>query len=112
MSIVEKYDKTRAGFWAYLDEAGELKDIFMNHYAKSYESGLFDEKTKRLMAMVGAIAAGCEGCMLGQCTRALNLGATRAEVLECCAIAFSLGGTMAGSKISLIMQLLDEKGIK
>jgi hypothetical protein len=33
------------------------------------------------------------------------------EVLEACGVAFSLGGTMAGSKIAIVMQMLEENGL-
>ncbi|ADD69687.1 Carboxymuconolactone decarboxylase [Denitrovibrio acetiphilus DSM 12809] len=112
MSIIEKYETTRKGFWDYLGEVGETNEIFQEHYTKSYAPGIISAKNKRLMGMVGAAVAGCEGCMLGQVTHAIAEGATRAEIVEACAVAFSLGGTMAGSKISLIIQFMDEKEIK
>jgi len=113
MSIITKHDKTRQGFVDFFDQQdSEISGLFLSHYAKTYEDGLFDAKTKRLMAMVGALAAGCEGCMIGQCRRALDLGATRAEIMEACGVAVSLGGTMAGSRVSVIIQAMDELGIK
>lgn len=114
VSKEEKYadiQGTRTGerkLFEFVKQSGETGEIFMKHYESSYEDGVFDQKTKRLMAMVGAIAAGCEGCIIGQAKRAIALGATRQEVIEACKVAASLGGTMAMSKIALVMMLMDE----
>lgn len=113
MSIVTKHDKTRKGFMDFFDQSDkELSGLFLDHYAKTYEDGIFDGKTKRLMAMVGALSAGCEGCILGQTRRAIDKGANRAEILEACSVAVSLGGTMSGSRIAMVMDLMDELDIK
>jgi len=101
----------RGNFWGYLEGAGELGELFEKHYAATYEDGAFDQKTKRLMAMVGAIAAGCEECIIGQAIRAIDQGATKEEILEACSVALSLGGTMAGSKVSMVIQLLKDKDV-
>lgn len=112
MSITEKYERTRQAFMDFTEEVGENGETFLKHYSKSYESRIFDEKTKRLMGMVGALASGCEACMIGQCRRAIENGATRAEVIEACEVAFSLGGTMAGSRVSTVLQYMEENGVK
>jgi alkylhydroperoxidase/carboxymuconolactone decarboxylase family protein YurZ len=113
MSVVSKQDRTRKGFMDFFNEqGGELSEMFLSHYAKTYEDGIFSAKVKRLMAMVGALAAGCEGCIVGQCRRAIDLGATRAEIIEACGVVVSLGGTMAGSRVSLIMQVMEELEVK
>ncbi|WP_022850697.1 carboxymuconolactone decarboxylase family protein [Limisalsivibrio acetivorans] len=111
MTITEKYEGISSAFWRYLEEENDKGPLFKEHYSKTYEKGLFDTKTKRLMAMVGALAAGCEGCILGQASKAIENGATKEEVLEACSVAFSLGGTMAGSKIAIVIQLMKEKGM-
>lgn len=102
---------TRANLWEFTELQGEKGELFKEHYAATYADGLFSSKVKRMMAMVGALAAGCEGCIMGQASRAIDAGATKDEILEACSVAFSLGGTMTGSKISLVMQLLKDKGM-
>ncbi len=62
------------------------------------------------MAVVGALVSGCRACMLYQTEEAINLGATVDEVLETCAVAISLGGTMAAGEVTHIMGLLKEMG--
>lgn len=111
MSITEEYTEISKNFWIFAQQQQEKGDLFSTHYEKTYEAGCFDAKTKRLMAMCGALVSGCKGCILGQAQKAIAAGATTEEVLEACSVAFSLGGTMAGSKIALVVQLLREQGM-
>jgi hypothetical protein len=41
----------------------------------------------------------------------LALGATAEEVLEACAVAISLGGTMGAGETTRVVQFLQEKGL-
>lgn len=104
-----EHELIRENFFEFVELSGETGELFSKHYESSYEDGLFDQKTKRLMAMVGALAAGCEGCIVGQAKRAIALGAAKDEVIEACKVAASLGGTMAMSKIALVMLLLKDE---
>lgn len=76
-----------------------------------YKDGVLTGKTKRLMALAGALIGGCRACILFQTEHALNLGATPEEILETCAVAISLGGTMAGGQTTRVVGLLEEKGL-
>lgn len=109
MNLTEDYNTISENFWIFLQMQGEQGKSFADHYEKTYESGIFDTKTKRLMAMCAAIVMGCKGCILGQTQKAIEDGATAEEIMEACSVALSLGGTLAGSKIALILQLLREK---
>lgn len=79
--------------------------------AEVYADGVLDSKSKRLMAMVAALVAGCRGCILFQAHHALDRGATVEEILEACAVAVSLGGTMAAGQTTRVVQFLEEKGL-
>jgi alkylhydroperoxidase/carboxymuconolactone decarboxylase family protein YurZ len=79
--------------------------------AEVYKNGELDSRTKRLMAMVGAIVSKCEGCILFQLKTALESGATTGEVLEACGVALSLGGTMGSAEIAKVMEYLVEEGL-
>ena len=76
-----------------------------------YADGALSAKMKRLMAVVGALVHGCRACILYQTDEALAAGATAAEILEACAVAISLGGTMGAGETTRIVQFLDEKGL-
>ncbi|MBE0466994.1 MAG: carboxymuconolactone decarboxylase family protein [Candidatus Desulforudis sp.] len=75
-----------------------------------YKNGALSAKTKRLMAIAVAVASGCKGCILYQTDHALNLGSSSEEILEACAVAISLGGTMAAAETTRVVQYLEEMG--
>lgn len=74
-----------------------------------YKDGVISGKNKRLMALVGGLVHGCRGCILSQTEYALQLGATSDELLEACAVAVSLGGTMAAAESARVVAYLSEK---
>jgi AhpD family alkylhydroperoxidase len=76
-----------------------------------YKNGVLTGKIKRLMAVVGALVHGCRACILFQTEEALTLGATAEEILEACAVAISLGGTMGAGETTRVVQFLEEKGL-
>ena len=76
-----------------------------------YKDGMLSGKIKRLMAVVGALVHGCRACILYQTEEALALGASAEEVLEACAVAISLGGTMGAGETTRVVQFLQEKGL-
>ena len=103
-------------------EIGEMWDIYkkcMPDVARAYDElpmevykdGVLSGKIKRLMAIVGALVHGCKACILFQTEEALALGATAEEILEACAVAISLGGTMGAGETTRVVRLLEEKGL-
>ena len=103
-------------------EISELWDIYkkcMPAVARAYDElpmevykdGVLSGKIKRLMAVVGALVRGCEACILFQTEEALSLGATAEEILEVCAVAISLGGTMGAGETTRVVRFLEEKGL-
>lgn len=76
-----------------------------------YKDGVLSGKTKRLMAMVAALVHGCRACILFQTDWVLKLGATVEEILEACAVAISLGGTMGAGETTRVVLYLEEKGL-
>ena len=76
-----------------------------------YKNGVLSGKIKRMMALTGALVHGCRACILYQTEEALTLGATAEEILEACAVAISLGGTMGAGETTRVVQFLEEKGL-
>ncbi len=76
MSISEEYRTISTNFWIFAESQQEKGRLFAEHYEKTYENGLFDTRTKRLMAMCGALVMGCKGCILGQAKKAIASGAS------------------------------------
>jgi AhpD family alkylhydroperoxidase len=73
-----------------------------------FKEGALDSKTKRLMGMALALGVGCRNCVLGQATAALDLGATKEEILETIGVVVSLRGTTGVAESLRVIQLLDE----
>lgn len=76
-----------------------------------YKDGLLKGKTKRLMALAIGVVSGCRGCILYQADEALAAGADPEEILEACAVAISMGGTMAAAETTRVVAYLQEKGL-
>lgn len=89
----------------------EFKAGYEESNAEAYKDGSLSAKNKRLMAVAVSISQGCTGCMLFQTQAALDLGATKDELLETMAVAVALGGSMASSKTAQVAAFLEQKGI-
>lgn len=103
-SIADNWD-------AYRKAMPEIADAYDPLPMEVYKDGYITGKHKRLMAMVAALCSGCRGCILFQTGEALKLGATVDEVLEACAVAISLGGTMGSAQVSRVVEFLREEGL-
>lgn len=90
-----------------LPEVGRAYEVLP---AEVYKDGALSAKTKRLMALAGALVHGCRACILYQTDEALALGATTEEILETCSVSISLGGTMAAGETTRVVAFLTEKG--
>ena len=88
------------------DLAVSLKDTS----DEAYKEGAVSAKTKRLMALAIALGVGCQNCELGQAMKALELGATREEVLETIGVVVSIRGTTGLAESYKVIQLMDELG--
>jgi AhpD family alkylhydroperoxidase len=104
------------------DQIGDMWDLYkkcLPEVGKAYDAlpmavyrdGALPMKIKRLMALTGAIVHGCRACALFQTDHALAVGATVEEILEACAVAVSLGGTMGAGETTRVMEFLVEKGL-
>ena len=111
MQTTDELSEISENFSYFLNNTGENEKLFAKHYEQVYQPGIFDTKTKRLMALCGAITSGCLGCILGQTKQAIANGATKEEILEVCSVMASLGGTMACSEVAYIIKYLKEVGM-
>ena len=94
------------------DQMPDLSDAYYGAVKDAvYSDGALDLKTKRLMSLAIAIQAGCKDCMLSQTSKALDLGATAAEIFETCSVAISMGGTLSWSKVLVVADYLHERGL-
>lgn len=110
-SQVETQQKINELFQKYrelLPEVGQAYGVFPE---VAYRDGALSSSIKRLMALTGALVNGCEACILHQTGLAIEQGASVEEILETCAVAISLGGTMAAGETTKVVQYLEERGL-
>lgn len=88
----------------------EVAEVYDPLAQEVYKDGAVSGRHKRLMALVGGLVHGCRGCILYQTENALQQGATVEEIFESCAVAVSLGGTMASAETSRVVAYLRETG--
>ena len=88
-----------------------LPDVMAHESAKwdsVYADGALSTRVKRLMALGIALRARCENCIVGQTMRALEAGATRAEIMETIAVNMAMSGTTGIAEALRVLKLLEE----
>jgi len=107
-SPIEKDRNRRAQLEKIMTQLPEVRKHLGGLVEATYKDGALDEKTKRLMSLAIALGVGCENCTLGQVNAALDLGATKDEILETLEVVISMRGTTGVAESLKIIQLLDE----
>jgi AhpD family alkylhydroperoxidase len=74
--------------------------------------GALDAKTKELMALALGIAARCDGCLAFHAKATVELGASRAEVMETVAMAVYMGGGPSLMYGALALEAYDQFAAK
>lgn len=111
-SILQYEDKMWELFDLTKERMPELTEAYYGGVKEAvYRDGALDLKTKRLMSLAVAVQAGCKDCMISQTSKALDLGASPAEIFEVCQVAVSMGGTLAWSKALVVADYLSERGL-
>jgi len=91
----------------------ELPGVMAAHTAfrdEVYKDGALSLKVKGLIALGIALRAGCTGCIIAQTKRAVEAGATKAEVLEAVSVAIAMSGTTAVGWSWRVVKVLEELG--
>lgn len=88
---------------------GEAVNAFMGLLGAAYTPGAMDVKTKELISVAIGAYNRCEYCIVFHVFKALEAGATRAEIMEAAMVAVAFGGgpSMAYST-TLLKQSIDE----
>ncbi|WP_163351814.1 carboxymuconolactone decarboxylase family protein [Desulfovibrio sp. JC010] len=107
-SQIEKNEKRKENLGKFLETMPEAGKNVIEMVEIAYKDGAIDSKTKRLMALGIGLAVGCENCTLGQATGAIELGATKEEILETIQVVISMRGTTGAAESLKVIQLLDE----
>lgn len=88
----ESYTKISERMGKYAADAPGVMGAFANLHEVSGQAGELDAKTKELLSLGIAIAIRCEGCITFHVHDALELGATRQEIVEVVDVAVCMGG--------------------
>jgi AhpD family alkylhydroperoxidase len=76
----------------------------------AYKDGALSTKIKRLIALAAALKVGCTNCILAQTQKALEAGASKAEILETLQVLIAIGGTTGIAESLRVIKFLDESG--
>jgi AhpD family alkylhydroperoxidase len=95
--------------------AGQLPGVMkalMELHSEVVKDGALSARTKELMMVGIAVALRCEPCLLKHVSEAVNLGATREEVMEAVSTAIVMAGGPAVAYGSLVvLKTLDELNV-
>ena len=75
-----------------------------------YRDGALSHKVKRLIALGIALRAGCTNCILHHTMQALEVGATKDELLETISVEMAISGTTGIGESLRVVKILDELG--
>lgn len=97
------------GLGAISETNKENVNAFMRLLNVGYKEGALTTKTKELMSVAIGVYNRCEYCIVYHVYKALELGATREEIMESAMVAVGFGGgpSMAYSA-TLLKQCIDE----
>jgi len=81
---------------------------FMGVTQSVLKQELIPPKTKELMAVAVAVGIRCQPCIANHVKRALEQGATAAEIMEACSVAIMMGGGPSIAYTSYVVQALKD----
>lgn len=95
----------------FLSGVGAFRE-FEDLEGHALADGALSQKHKELIALAVSITHSCYGCVEYHVTKALDLGATRKEVVETAAVALALGGGVVQWPARYVFRVLEdiEKG--
>jgi len=95
--------------------AGELPGVMnsmMGLHSEVVKDGALSARTKELMMVGIAVALRCEPCLWKHVPEAINLGATREEIMEAVSTAIVMGGGPSVAYGSMVvLKILDEMNV-
>jgi len=76
------------------------------------QDALLPAKTKRLMMVAVAVTQRCQQCIRAHVNAAVELGASRAEILETTGVSILMAGGPAMAHVStVVLEVLEEAGV-
>ena len=100
------------GMAALKEQVPDLMGAFGALMEQVAQDGLLSAKTKRLMMVAVAVAQRCRECIRAHVKAAVELGASRGEVLEAAGVAILMAGGPAMANVStVVLEVLEEAGV-
>jgi AhpD family alkylhydroperoxidase len=81
---------------------------FARLHRKAVEDGALTGKTKELIALSISVAIRCEGCIAYHVHDAIQMGATRPEIIEAIGVAVLMGGAPASVYATYAMDAIEQ----
>ena len=81
---------------------------YLTMHKAAYSDGALSAKVKHLMGLAVGLRVGCERCILNHTKAAINVGATRDEILETLKVGITMGGSPAIGFAWYLNKYLDE----
>jgi AhpD family alkylhydroperoxidase len=97
------------------NEIPETMSAFMNLHKAAGKDGALDARTKELIALSIAITVRCNGCIAFHVHDALELGASRPEIVEAIGMAILMGGgpsVVYGTEALEALSQFEKSGVK
>jgi len=100
-----------------LEDINKAKETLKRDYSQQMEAwkaftdqargdGALSKKVKGLVALALAIARGCDSCVAYHADSALELGATREEILEICLLSIYMCGAPATPPTGIVLEAI------
>ena len=89
----------------------DFMSAFMNLSEIGKKPGVLSGKIKQIIGIAVSVKAQCDRCIAFHVKNAVDLGATRQEILEGCEVAVTMGGGPALMYVENVMKVLDDLGV-
>lgn len=89
-------------------DMSEITKAYTELMKAMYKEGTLKPKEKELISLGISIFARCESCIALHVKRALNVGATKEEIISVCAVAISMGGGPALVYIPAVLKSIEK----
>ncbi len=89
----------------------DFMSAYMNLSKQGKKPGVLSGKFKQLIGIAVSVKAQCDRCIPWHVKNAVELGATRQEILEACEVAITMGGGPSLMYVENVMKALDDLGV-
>jgi AhpD family alkylhydroperoxidase len=108
MNLVEAFNTERARLneKVLATDSRVIKRLYSVD-AQAYEAGALDAKTKELLGLCASLVLRCDDCVKYHVGQAVNVGATKHEIIETLEISLVVGGTIVIPHLRRAIEFLD-----